>query len=99
MTASGIAPFLPVVGQVPRISLVLHLFLASIRLPLLFSFGLAYFGFLQWLPIGSLGTKAALWSLLGIPGIWWIDLQIEGVRKGLVLPAAICFVYLWQIEY
>lgn len=68
----------------PRLSLalVLHAFLACVRLPLLASFALAYFVLLQWLPIGSLGSKTALWTLLGIPGIWWIDLQIEGVRKG-----------------
>jgi 1-acylglycerol-3-phosphate O-acyltransferase len=23
-----------------------------------------------------------LWLILGIPGIWWIDLQIDGVKKG-----------------
>lgn len=23
-----------------------------------------------------------LWSILAIPGIWWIDLQIDGVKKG-----------------
>lgn len=26
--------------------------------------------------------KAILWMILGIPGIWWIDLQIDGVKKG-----------------
>lgn len=26
--------------------------------------------------------KAVLWMILGIPGIWWIDLQIDGVKKG-----------------
>ncbi|EFR02581.1 hypothetical protein MGYG_05577 [Nannizzia gypsea CBS 118893] len=30
----------------------------------------------------SLGTKISLWTILGIPGIWWVDLQIEGVKKG-----------------
>ncbi|KAI5286893.1 hypothetical protein KEM54_006419 [Ascosphaera aggregata] len=42
----------------------------------------SYFLILQWLPIGALGKKASLWSILGIPGIWWIDLQIDGVRRG-----------------
>ncbi len=37
---------------------------------------------LQWLPIGSLGKKASLWLILGAPGVWWIDLQIDGVKKG-----------------
>lgn len=26
--------------------------------------------------------KAILWLILGIPGIWWIDLQVDGVKKG-----------------
>ncbi|KAJ6188133.1 hypothetical protein N7519_003041 [Penicillium mononematosum] len=42
----------------------------------------SYFLILQWLPIGSLGKKAALWCILGVPSIWWIDLQVDGVRKG-----------------
>jgi hypothetical protein len=25
-----------------------------------------------------------LWAILGIPGIWWIDLQIDGVKRGYV---------------
>jgi hypothetical protein len=73
-----------VVGQVPGLSLVLHVFLFCLRLPFLVSACIAYFGVLQWLPIGSLGKKASLWTILGIPGIWWVDLQIDGVRKGYV---------------
>lgn len=42
----------------------------------------SYFAILQWLPIGSLGKKASLWCILGVPSIWWIDLQVDGVRKG-----------------
>jgi hypothetical protein len=53
-----------------------------IRVPLLLTVALTYFLILQWLPIGVLGKKAALWSILGVPGIWWIDLQIDGVKKG-----------------
>lgn len=41
-----------------------------------------YFLVLQWFPLGSLVKKAILWTILGIPGIWWIDLQIDGVKKG-----------------
>lgn len=47
---------------------------------------LSYFFVLQWLPIGSLGKKASLWLMLGVPGVWWIDLQIDGVKKGYVSP-------------
>ena len=44
---------------------------------------IAYFIFLQWLP--TLAKRGALWAILGIPGIWWIDLQIDGVKKGYAL--------------
>ena len=56
-----------------------------VRVPLLISFIISYFLFLQWMPIGGLGRKAALWSIIGVPGIWWIDLQIDGVRRGWAL--------------
>jgi 1-acylglycerol-3-phosphate O-acyltransferase len=55
-----------------------------VRAPLLLTVTLCYFLFLQWLPIGPLGRKAALWVILGVPGIWWVDLQIDGVKKGYV---------------
>ncbi|EQL38349.1 hypothetical protein BDDG_11635 [Blastomyces dermatitidis ATCC 18188] len=79
---SGIAPFLPIPSQPSGIYLPFHIFLFCMRLPLLITAFLAYFCVLQWLPIGSLGKKASLWVMLGIPGIWWIDLQIDGVKKG-----------------
>ena len=53
-----------------------------VRLPILLSVTLTYFFVLQWLPIGSLGKKASLWLILGSPGVWWFDLQIDGVKKG-----------------
>ncbi|KAI4268946.1 MAG: hypothetical protein L6R38_007664 [Xanthoria sp. 2 TBL-2021] len=80
--ASGIAPFLPVPTISAGIYYPFHLFLFFIRLPLLLAAILTYFLFLQWLPIGSLGKKASLWLILGVPGIWWIDLQVDGVKKG-----------------
>ncbi|KAL2008438.1 hypothetical protein VTN00DRAFT_6632 [Thermoascus crustaceus] len=79
---SGIAPFLPIPAQPSGIQLPLHIFLFCFRLPLFISICLSYFLVLQWLPIGSLGKKASLWCILGVPSIWWIDLQIDGVRKG-----------------
>ncbi|KAI9872053.1 MAG: hypothetical protein M1830_002118, partial [Pleopsidium flavum] len=79
---SGIAPFFPIPTESSGIYLPLHIFLFLFRLPLLVTVAVSYFFFLQWLPIGSLGKKACLWSILGVPGVWWIDLQIDGVRKG-----------------
>ncbi|SLM37616.1 vacuolar protein sorting protein [Lasallia pustulata] len=81
---SGIAPFFPIPTQPSGLYLPLHIFLFLCRLPVLLTVILTYFLALQWLPIGSLGKKAALWLILGVPGIWWIDLQIDGVRRGSV---------------
>lgn len=83
--ASGIAPFFPVPTAPSGFYLPFHLFLFLCRLPILLTVTLSYFFVLQWLSIGSLGKKAALWLILGTPGIWWIDLQIDGVKRGCVL--------------
>lgn len=81
-TASGIAPFFPIPTQDSGIALPLHFFLFVVRLTILIPFSLLYFLVLAWLPIGSLGKKAALWVILGVPGVWWIDLAVDGVKKG-----------------
>ena len=59
-----------------------HIFLFLFKLPFFVTVAVTYFLFLQWFPLGSLLKKAILWMILGIPGIWWIDLQIDGVKKG-----------------
>jgi len=79
---SGIAPFFPVPSEAAGIYLPIHIFLFLFKLPFLFTISATYFLFLQWFPLGSLLKKAILWMILGIPGIWWIDLQIDGVKKG-----------------
>lgn len=81
-TGTSIAPFLPIPTEASGIYLPFHIFLFTVRIPLLFAFILSYYFFLQWLPIGALGKKVSLWCILGTPGIWWIDLQIDGVKKG-----------------
>ena len=81
---SGIAPFFQIKSDGNAFYLPFNIFLFLIRLPILLSVSLSYFLVLQWLPIGSLGKKACLWIMIGTPGIWWIDLQIDGVKKGYV---------------
>ncbi|KAL4909970.1 hypothetical protein BDW74DRAFT_173448 [Aspergillus multicolor] len=81
---TGIAPFLPAPllpapGCCP---LPIRALFFLVRLPFLIFAFVAYFAILQWLPIGSLAKKAALWCILAVPSIWWVDLQVEGVRKG-----------------
>lgn len=41
-----------------------------------------YFLVLHWLPLPLVARKLLLWSMLGIPGIWWVDLQLDGVKRG-----------------
>lgn len=80
---SGIAPFFPI--QPPASSSLLfplHLFLFCIRIPLLAFAWLVWLTIIQWLPAGGILRKANQWCLLGIPGVWWIDLQVDGVRRG-----------------
>lgn len=84
LLGSGIAPFLPIPAQPSGYQLPLRVFLFFFRLPLFIFVCFTYFAILQWFPIGSLGKKASLWCILGVPSIWWIDLQIDGVRKGCV---------------
>ncbi|RMZ91077.1 hypothetical protein DV736_g1686, partial [Chaetothyriales sp. CBS 134916] len=77
---SGIAPFLPIPTEPSGLYLPIHAFLFAIRVPMVAFISVSYFLFLQWLP--TLLKRAALWAILGIPGIWWLDLQIDGVKKG-----------------
>ena len=79
---SGIAPFFPVPPQSSGIYLPFHIFLFVVRVPILVTASTLYLLIFSWLPVGSLLKKAVLWVLLGIPGIWWIDLQIDGVKRG-----------------
>ena len=43
---------------------------------------LAYFLVLHHLPLPVVARKLLLWGIMGIPGIWWVDLQIDGVKRG-----------------
>jgi 1-acylglycerol-3-phosphate O-acyltransferase len=53
-----------------------------LRLPLLVTYCVAYFLVLDHLPLPQLLRKLQLWTMLAIPGIWWIDLQLDGVKRG-----------------
>ncbi|KAI9792204.1 MAG: hypothetical protein M1816_002744 [Peltula sp. TS41687] len=79
---SGIAPFFPVPSQISGTYIPIYVFLFTLRLPFFISVLIGYFLALQWIPLGFVAKKALLWLILGVPGVWWIDLQIDGVRKG-----------------
>jgi len=82
---TAIAPFLPV-PPAPfslfwaPVSITLFFF----RLPLLLSVSILYFAVLEFVPIGSAIKYGALWLMLSIPGVWWVDLQVDGVKRGYV---------------
>lgn len=43
---------------------------------------MGYFLFFHHLPLPVIARKMALWCLMAIPGIWWVDLQLDGVKRG-----------------
>lgn len=53
-----------------------------LRLPFFVSATASYLLIVYWLPVGSFVRKAWLWSILGVCGVWWVDLQVEGVKRG-----------------
>ncbi|KAF2028197.1 hypothetical protein EK21DRAFT_102034 [Setomelanomma holmii] len=80
---TAIAPFLPV-PPAPSSFLwtPVSLFLFLARLPLLLGISILYFTVLEWVPVGHAIKYCALWLMLGIPGVWWVDLQVDGVKRG-----------------
>ncbi|TDZ35210.1 putative lysophosphatidic acid:oleoyl-CoA acyltransferase [Colletotrichum trifolii] len=79
---SGISPFIPVRTPLSPVSSVFQAFLFLVRLPLFLTYALTYFLILHPLPLPVAVRKVLLWGLMGIPGIWWVDLQLDGVRRG-----------------
>ncbi|KAI1864993.1 uncharacterized protein JN550_008539 [Neoarthrinium moseri] len=79
---SGISPFIPHRTPVSALLSVGHFFLFVFRLPLFLLYAGFYFVLLTHLPLPQFVRKLLLWGMLVIPGIWWIDLQLDGVKRG-----------------
>lgn len=82
---SGISPFIPSTTPTSTVTKLLHGALFLFRLPLFLSYSAVFFLVLDHLPsfiIPQFVRKLLLWTLLGIPGIWWVDLQLDGVKRG-----------------
>ncbi|KAI1087881.1 hypothetical protein F5B19DRAFT_473837 [Rostrohypoxylon terebratum] len=82
---SGISPFIPSTTPTSAVSKLLHGALFLFRLPFFLGYSAFFFLFLDHLPsllIPQVARKLLLWTLLGIPGIWWVDLQLDGVKRG-----------------
>ncbi|KAM7197339.1 hypothetical protein V8F20_006693 [Naviculisporaceae sp. PSN 640] len=80
--ATGVAPFTPITTPSSVLFSVVHTFIFLIRLPLFLAFTTFYLLILHPLPLPSVLRKLFLWGILAIPGIWWVDLQIDGVKRG-----------------
>ncbi|KAK6501687.1 hypothetical protein TWF481_009513 [Arthrobotrys musiformis] len=79
---TGIAPFIPITTQTSALHLPLAAVLFALRAPVLLTISLSYFLFLQFMPLGSLFQKGILWICMLVAGVFWVDLQVEGVKRG-----------------
>ncbi|KAI1396058.1 hypothetical protein F4819DRAFT_153813 [Hypoxylon fuscum] len=82
---SGISPFIPSTTPTSILTTLWHSAIFLFRLPLFLSYSAIFFLFIDHLPsfiIPQVARKLLLWTLLGIPGIWWVDLQLDGVKRG-----------------
>ncbi|KAI1499715.1 hypothetical protein F5X99DRAFT_410759 [Biscogniauxia marginata] len=79
---SGISPFIPTTAPTSVVAKLLHSFIFLFRLPLFLAYSAVFFLVLDRLPLPQVARKLLLWTMLGIPGIWWVDLQLDGVKRG-----------------
>ncbi|KAL2118102.1 hypothetical protein VTJ04DRAFT_7762 [Mycothermus thermophilus] len=80
---SGIAPFFPIPPSASILATLFHAVVFLVRLPIILPYTLLYFLLLQHLRfLPTFLRKLFLWSVLFIPGIWWVDLQLDGVKRG-----------------
>jgi hypothetical protein len=79
---SGISPFIPHSTPVSKFTLLVHSFIFLFRLPVFIFYVGVYFLLLTHFPLPVVFRKLLLWGMLGIPGIWWVDLQLDGVKRG-----------------
>ncbi|OIW29472.1 hypothetical protein CONLIGDRAFT_631555 [Coniochaeta ligniaria NRRL 30616] len=84
---SGVAPFAPISTPSTPLLSAAHIALFLFRLPIFLFFCTLYFTTLHHLPLPLAGRKLLLWGLMSIPGIWWIDLQLDGVKRGTLSSA------------
>ncbi|KAI8626318.1 hypothetical protein F5Y19DRAFT_226732 [Xylariaceae sp. FL1651] len=79
---SGISPFLPATAPTTFFNTIIGIGIFIFRFPLFVTYCAVYFLVLDHLPLPQFMRKLLLWTMLGIPGIWWVDLQLDGVKRG-----------------
>ncbi|KAK4189111.1 hypothetical protein QBC35DRAFT_494276 [Podospora australis] len=77
---SGISPFLPTSSPSSIPSTIFNTVIFTLRLPIFLAYSILLFPLLPILP--GVARKLLLWLYLAIPGIWWVDLQLDGVKRG-----------------
>ncbi|KAK1835926.1 putative acyltransferase [Podospora conica] len=79
---SGVSPFLPIKTPSTLFSATVRIFIFLVRLFFFLPYAACYFFFLQHLPLPAAARKLLLWGLMGIAGVWWLDLQLDNVKRG-----------------
>jgi len=79
---SGISPFIPTTTPTSIVYSIFRAFIFIFRLPLFLTCIAIYFLLLAHLPLPLAARKLLLWGLLAIPGVWWVDLQLDNVKRG-----------------
>lgn len=79
---SGVSPFLPIKTPSTLFSATIRIFIFLFRLCFFLPYAACYFLFLQHLPLPVAMRKLLLWGLMGIAGVWWLDLQLDNVKRG-----------------
>ncbi|KAH7117834.1 hypothetical protein B0J11DRAFT_536821 [Dendryphion nanum] len=80
---TSIAPFFPTSPPQDAIWwLFVKIPLFFIRLPAAFLLSIFPFLILEFIPLGSSIQNGVIMILLGICGVWWVDLQVDGVKRG-----------------
>ncbi|KXJ84924.1 hypothetical protein Micbo1qcDRAFT_154576 [Microdochium bolleyi] len=79
---SGISPFIPTTTPTSAIYNIFRGVIFVFRLPLFLICVAIYFLLLAQLPLPLAARKLLLWGLLAIPGVGWVDLQLDNVKRG-----------------
>ncbi|EWC46991.1 hypothetical protein DRE_03753 [Drechslerella stenobrocha 248] len=79
---TGIAPFIPFATSASTFQLPVAAVLFALRAPMLMAMAASYFLVLQFMPLGAFFQKGMLWMCMLVAGVWWVDLQVEGVKRG-----------------
>ncbi|KAH9909892.1 hypothetical protein F4778DRAFT_713274 [Xylariomycetidae sp. FL2044] len=79
---SGISPFMPIKTPTSTFTQLVRTCIFLFRLVFFVPYCAFFFLVLNNLPLPLFAHKLLLWTVLAIPGIWWVDLQLDGVKRG-----------------